>query len=353
MDYENFKEQIVKDLEDYFHSKGENVSVTATRTDKLNESYDALIVKPEESNIGVNLRLTPMYEAYNSGAEYSEVMRNAIATLDDALGKSEQFNISGLRNYEEMKSSLVMEVVSAEANADFLQTVPHHTIEDMAVVYRFLVDEVSDGRASVVVSNNMLATYGVSEEQLRADALANAPEIRPAVIKGMGEVLSDMMGVEMDELVMMGMVTPEMNENMLVATVQDNIHGASVIAYQDFMDQAAERAGGDFFILPSSIHEVLIIPDRGEMDSKQLENIVRQVNNDEVRPEDKLSDHVYHYDSKEKVFELADKYMERQAEKEEKGSVLGEIKAKKDEIAKQPKKDVVEKAAKEKGGEAI
>jgi hypothetical protein len=327
--------------------------VTATRTDKLNESYDALIVKPEESNIGVNLRLTPMYEAYNSGAEYSEVMRNAIATLDDALGKSEQFNISGLRNYEEMKSSLVMEVVSAEANAEFLQTVPHHTIEDMAVVYRFLVDEVSDGRASVVVSNNMLATYGVSEEQLRADALANAPEIRPAVIKGMGEVLSDMMGVEMDELVMMGMVTPEMNENMLVATVQDNIHGASVIAYQDFMDQAAERAGGDFFILPSSIHEVLIIPDRGEMDSKQLENIVRQVNNDEVRPEDKLSDHVYHYDSKEKVFELADKYMERQAEKEEKGSVLGEIKAKKDEIAKQPKKDVVEKAAKEKGGEAI
>jgi hypothetical protein len=294
-----------------------------------------------------------MYEAYNSGAEYSEVMRNAIATLDDALGKSEQFNISGLRNYEEMKSSLVMEVVSAEANAEFLQTVPHHTIEDMAVVYRFLVDEVSDGRASVVVSNNMLATYGVSEEQLRADALANAPEIRPAVIKGMGEVLSDMMGVEMDELVMMGMVTPEMNENMLVATVQDNIHGASVIAYQDFMDQAAERAGGDFFILPSSIHEVLIIPDRGEMDSKQLENIVRQVNNDEVRPEDKLSDHVYHYDSKEKVFELADKYMERQAEKEEKGSVLGEIKAKKDEIAKQPKKDVVEKAAKEKGGEAI
>jgi hypothetical protein len=98
---------------------------------------------------------------------------------------------------------------------------------------------------------------------------------------------------------------------------------------------------------------VLIIPDRGEMDSKQLENIVRQVNNDEVRPEDKLSDHVYHYDSKEKVFELADKYMERQAEKEEKGSVLGEIKAKKGEIAKQPKKDVVEKAAKEKGGEAI
>jgi hypothetical protein len=353
MDYENFKEQIVKDLEDYFHSKGENVSVTATRTDKLNESYDALIVKPEESNIGVNLRLTPMYEAYNSGAEYSEVMRNAIATLDDALGKSEQFNISGLRNYEEMKSSLVMEVVSAEANADFLQTVPHHTIEDMAVVYRFLVDEVSDGRASVVVSNNMLATYGVSEEQLRADALANAPEIRPAVIKGMGEVLSDMMGVEMDELVMMGMVTPEMNENMLVATVQDNIHGASVIAYQDFMDQAAERAGGDFFILPSSIHEVLIIPDRGETDSKQLETIVRQVNNDEVKPEDKLSDNVYHYDSKEKVFELADKYMERQAEKEEKGSVLGEIKAKKGEIAKQPKKDVVEKAAKEKGGEAI
>ena len=132
-----------------------------------------------------------------------------------------------------------------------------------------------------------------------------------------------------------------------------------VIAYQNFMDQAAERAGGDFFILPSSIHELLIVPDNGQMGLRDLEAMVREVNATQVAPEDKLTDSVYHYDSKEKIFELGEKFVERQAEKEaamdkeasEKSSVIGELKAKKEEIDKQPKKDAPQKAAKSKGEE--
>ena len=122
------------------------------------------------------------------------------------------------------------------------------------------------------------------------------------------------------------------------------------------MDKAAERVGGDFFILPSSIHEILIVPDNGKM---ELEAMVKEVNATQVAPADKLTDSVYHYDSKEKIFELGEKFVERQnereeaAEKEEKGSVLGELKAKKEEVAKTPKKETIDKGAKTKGGEAL
>ena len=127
------------------------------------------------------------------------------------------------------------------------------------------------------------------------------------------------------------------------------------------MDQAAERLGGDFFVLPSSIHEVLLVKDDGNASLPELKNMVEEVNATQVAPEEKLTDSVYHYDSKEHVFELAEKFEARQkakeadisSEKEEKTSVLGELKAKKDEVAKQPKKDAVEKAAKSKGGEAL
>ena len=126
------------------------------------------------------------------------------------------------------------------------------------------------------------------------------------------------------------------------------------------MDQAAERAGGDFYILPSSIHEILIVPDNGKMGLSDLENMVKEVNATQVAPADKLTDNVYHYDSQAKIFELGEKFVARQAEregqdidKEEKGSVIGELKAKKEEVAKAPKKEAVEKAAKSKGGEAI
>ena len=123
------------------------------------------------------------------------------------------------------------------------------------------------------------------------------------------------------------------------------------------MDQAAERVGGDFFILPSSIHEVLIVPDNGNMSLSDLEAMVKEVNATQVAPEDKLTDSVYHYDSQAKVFELGEKFVERQSKKEagieaeasEKGSVLDELKAKKEEVAQQPKKEAVEKAVKSKG----
>jgi len=102
-----------------------------------------------------------------------------------------------------------------------------------------------------------------------------------------------------------------------VTTVPDKTYGAGVLAYQDFMDQAAERVGGDFYILPSSIHEVLIVPDNGRMDLKDLEAMVRDVNATQVAPADKLTDSVYHYDSQNKIFELGEKFVERQNERDE------------------------------------
>ena len=150
------------------------------------------------------------------------------------------------------------------------------------------------------------------------------------------------------------------DEQLFVATVPDKTHGAGVLAYQNFMDQAAERVGGDFFILPSSIHEVLIVPDNGRMDLKELEAMVRDVNATQVAPADKLTDNVYHYDSKEKIFELGEKFVERQnereeatPEKDEKPSIIDDLKAKKEEVAKIPKKDAIDKGAKAKGGEAL
>ena len=105
------------------------------------------------------------------------------------------------------------------------------------------------------------------------------------------------------------------------------------------MEKASERVGGSFFILPSSIHEILIIPDNGNFDLKTLENMVREVNATTVNPADKLTDSVYHYDSNNKVFELGEKFVDRQngiveergCDSREKKSLLGELKAAKEE----------------------
>jgi len=358
MDYENFKEQFVADVKDRLAEQGADVKVSVNEVNKLNESYEAITVTPEGSNIGVNMSLEKFYDAVQDGTPYDSVVAKAVDVINNGIDKRPEIDVAALTDYSQMKEKLAMEVVSAEANKDMLQNVPHQNMEDMAVVYRFVLNSDEDGRASILVTNQILDHMGVTPEQLHADALENAPQIKPAEIKGMSEVMVEMMGY--DQAAMMGIVpvAPE-DEQMFVATVPDKVHGAGVLAYQDFMDQAAERAGGDFFILPSSIHEVLIVPDNGKMDLKELENMVKEVNETQVAPADKLTDSVYHYDSKEKIFELGEKFVERQnereeaAEKEEKGSVLGELKAKKEEVAKTPKKETIDKGAKTKGGEAL
>ena len=128
-----------------------------------------------------------------------------------------------------------MEVVSADRNAEMLENVPHEQMEDMAVVYRLILDQDSEGRSSVLVTNDLMEQFGITHEQLHDDAMVNAPEIRPSEIRGRSVVMTEMMGP--------GMI-PEIDpadEQMFVAGVSDNIHGAGVIAYPNFFEDAAEK----------------------------------------------------------------------------------------------------------------
>ena len=285
----------------------------------------------------------------------------AVETAATHLEDMPVVDVAQLTDYEQMKGKLAIEVVSLEANADMLSKIPHQEMEDMAVVYRFVLGSDAEGRSSILVTNNLIENMGVTPEQLHADAIANAPEIRPAEIKGMSQVMMEMMGPEQFELMGMPMVTDLRDEQMIVASVPDKTGGAGVIAYPNFMEDVAAQVGGDFFILPSSIHEVLVVPDNGAMNLGDLEAMVREVNATQVAPNERLTDNVYHYDSKDHVFELGEKFEARQAEKladreaehDAKDSVLGELKAKKEEVAKQPKKETIDKGARARGGEAL
>ena len=358
MRYEDFKENFKDDLQKTLSDKGLNVSIKENRTEKLNESFDAVTVTPEGSRIGVNLNEEAAFKAYEAGKPYDEVVAKAADSIAANLENVPDFDLASLTDYSVMKEKLTMEVVSADRNAEMLANVPHKQMEDMAVVYRLVLDKDNAGNGSILVTNSLMEQFGVSPEQLHADAMSNAPEIRPSEIKGMSEVIGELMGQDA-----VPVIDPA-DEQMFVATVPDKIRGAGVIAYPDFMENAAVKLEGDFFVIPSSVHEVILVKDDGRMTSKDLETMVKDVNASQVAPEDRLTDHVYHYDSKDHVFELADKYEQRQADKEfekdtgertdGKESVLGDLKAKKEEAAKNaPEKHAKEAVKKSRGGEAI
>jgi len=206
-----------------------------------------------------NLNMQQAYQAHEAGVPYESILRDTQEAIMQQVDRRPQFNIGEISDYASMKANLMMELIPQKGNEERLAEVPHQKVEDMALIYRMDMGDSPGGKMTSVVTNQNMLAYGITAEQLHQDAMENAPESHPASLRSMREVMAGMMGMEPDP--------PMPGEPvMLVATTRDSFMGASVIQYPGFMEQAAEQVGGDFFVLPSSIHEVLIIPDDGHQD---------------------------------------------------------------------------------------
>jgi len=171
----------------------------------------------------------------------------------------------------------------------------------------------------------------VTAEQLHEDAIANSQRMLPAQLDSMQNMLFGMMTPGASDTLR---DEPYPGSTMLVLTNNVQLNGAAALFYPGVMDQAAERLGGNFIVLPSSTHEVIMIPADGMTDFRSLEQMVKDINRSQVAPEERLSDHVYHYDAQERLFERADRHeMRKELENrpQEKASILKRLAEKKEE----------------------
>ena len=280
--------------------------VKVQAVDKLQgESYVGIAVRPEHASAAVTFNLNAAYDRYQADESQKDAILNKIAADAKQVSSAiPAFEVSSITDYETVKDHLTMQVVPVEPNKEMLEGIPHKTIEDIAVVYRVEIPGSADGTATTLVTNQLLSEYGITPGQLHRDALEAQVANHPPVLKNMSEIMAEMSGGMMD--------MPE--SPMWVATVEGGMNGASVTQIPGFLEESAEKLGGDFFVLPSSIHEVLFIRDDGSFEREQLESMVRGVNATEVSEADFLSDSVYHYDSEEHIFEKAVTFESRVAE---------------------------------------
>lgn len=209
--------------------------------------------------------------------------------------------------YNRMLNKVRVQMVTRDGNAERLAEVPHIDMLDMAAVFRVVVPG-DESTVSTAVTNSLLRRFNVTPEKFRQDALLAAETNNPVRIEGLGNVLSGLENREDDPY----------DSPLVFAGTRDQMWGAGVMAYPKFMEEAAQKIGGDFFLLPSSVHEVLLLPDDGTIEADYLKELVTTVNMTEVAPEERLTNNAYHYDARERVFDTVDHYREEQ----EKHSVL-------------------------------
>ena len=149
MDYERFKEDFQDALKDVLAGRGADVEVESRRVEKMNDSYDAITVKPVDSAIGVNISIEKAYSEYEKGTDIAEIADHFADAVENGLRESPQFDLDSISDYEQMKSKLSMEVVSAERNADFLQNVPHEKMKEKKLSNKKLADASLVGERTI------------------------------------------------------------------------------------------------------------------------------------------------------------------------------------------------------------
>ena len=327
MNLDEFKQAIVDNIKDYLPAKFEESDVEVRQVLKNNDTaLDGLIIHDPDTNVAPTIYLNQFFEEYQNGRDLNDIIGD-IADVYIANTVDKQMDISIVTDFEKAKGNILPRLVNSEENQELLAQRPHMIMDDLAVTYHLEMGKSDNGNMSVAITNAILDMYGISQEELHDLAVANLEEKMPATFQGMSEVVKEMMlpqimsdlGLSKEAaLDYIEQMIPDGNEQMYVLSNDSRLHGAAAVLNEKAMEDIAEKVGGDFFILPSSIHELLVVPKQDGMDYSSLEAMVQEVNATQVAPEEKLSDHVYEYDAKEKELYRADKAEEHEQKVEQK-----------------------------------
>ena len=326
MEYKDFVEQVKDQIQDFLPEKFADATISVHQVVKNNDCVlDGLTIRTEESNISPTVYLNPYFEQIQDGAEMDDVLGQIAATYQ-AHYIDQDMDVSAVTDFDNVKDKIVCKLINEEANRQFLEDKPYTKVEDLAVVYQILMDKNAEGTATITITDNLMDRYGIILEDLHEQALLNMDVLQSYSFKGMSETIIEMMAGDIardndmdisEAREMASQMIPDVPDTMFVLTNDTKVNGAAAILNDDTRQEIADKVG-DFYVLPSSVHETLIIPKDAGMELRDLEQMVQEVNQTQVAPQERLSDHVYEYDAKEHELFRSDRAGERAKQKEEK-----------------------------------
>lgn len=250
----------------------------------------------DDVNITPTIYLQDFYEEYLEGKCMDEII-DEILKLDELYKMEKDFDVKKFLDFKTAKGQIVYKVINYEKNAELLKEVPHQRILDLAKIYVFLVNEESM-HATITIHNAQLRLWGITEEELFSVAEKNTPELFPEEFETIENVIMSMGGYEVDIRGFANQVP------MFVLTNKKKVNGAASIFYSNVLERIANEKGYDLFVLPSSLHETVIIPYKAS-DLEDIKKIVKEINDTQVELEDRLSDSVYVYRREKKALVIA------------------------------------------------
>ena len=313
--FEDFCDYVQMSIKDHLPVEQQDAKVTINNVMKNNGlTLHGVVVHPEGQCVAPTIYLEGFFKQYEEGADLDSVMDKIAGTISEHLNTPEEFSdvAQMYSNYDAVKDKIVMAVVNTAKNRELLSQVLHTEREDLSLIYKVVVGTGADGIGSITIRNEHMEQWCVTVDEIHEMAMKNTKEILPVTVQTMTEVMREMFGSDgmPEEMAEMMFSDMPLNQQMFIISNKSKVNGAASMFYEDTLSELADKIGTSLYILPSSVHEVIAVStDMGTPEA--LAGMVREVNGGQVAPEEQLSDHVYKFDAKAKIFSLADTTMEQ------------------------------------------
>lgn len=293
MEMDIFAEMICNEVR---RGLGKGVCVEVREVRKNNDTVlHGLLARREGSNMAPAVYLDTFLEAYESGVAFGPIAQRVLDICRKNRYK-EPADMGFFRFFEQVRDRICYRLIDRKKNRALLEEVPYIEFLDLAVCFYYAYHgELGDG--TIQINNSHMEMWGSDMMELFALSKRNTPRLFPWECSGLQEVLTEAAGLDGGATVPESVMEALQKEvPMMILSNAARLHGAACMLYPGVLVKMADRTGGDFFILPCSVHEVILLPDTGHEYVGALKRIVREVNGTAMAPEEILSDSLYRYD---------------------------------------------------------
>ena len=252
-----------------------------------------ILVHQGVENLSPIIYIDRHYEDYQEKKLTIDEIADAVIHLFESLKQKPAEDVLPL-DFDSCRDRITFRLISSEQNSKYLSNLPHIDFLNLAIIFTIIYRITEDGVESVRITDEVLDRWKVDVGELMRRAIRNTPRYFPPRCESVLEVLGEYMDCRIDE--------NDDESSMLLLSNEQSVYGATAMLYRDEIVRIGEELDEDFYIIPSSVHEVLILPEHCVHEVDEVNSMIRQINREHVIPEDILSDRAYFYKRNEKRF---------------------------------------------------
>lgn len=246
--------------------------------------YKGLVLCGKDKEAAPTIYMEYYYGLYMQGTNMADITSLIIDNYKDSLRKLDDLEVKA-NDFEDYKDKLFIKVVNYEKNHVILEDCPFIPFMDLAVTFRYLVHKDENNISSTIVKNILMDSWGLNTHTLYKIAYENTKKIFPPMLKKMSEILKLWSP--------QNLYVPD--NDIYVLTNECGINGASYITCKEMLEDFCRNKSSEYYIVPSSIHELILVPGNLEEDAESLKMFIKEVNKSVIDPIDFLSDNLYLY----------------------------------------------------------